>query len=307
MLTARNRQYDLCIPPYRFCQCIVSGCITRMECHDHIHLIHSIIICDIPFKKRQLIVPVFYGKTAAVSDHIFLQIQPDNTYVIFFQFMQIIIHGKCQIRFPASKIKYRQLPPFIQPGQNIFDKLQKTVDLSELVSFRPDDLPIPCHHTQILQKRNRDSLLKNMVFSAVMSQIRLFCSLLLFLSLYCHFSFFAHKHRNVFVYRLSLHLTEFFHIQGNLLPRLAGSQVFMKCLGPCKGFKLKIQRPPFLKRTHLYFYYALFFSRTAYGPAYKIYVQYALQHILDFFHITEHLLLNFFVFIVKQNSVQCKT
>ena len=129
-----------------------------------------------------------------MTDHIFLQIQSYDSYVIFFQFMQIIIHGKCEIRFTTAKIQDCKFSSLIKLRQYILDKFQEPVDLPEFVEFRMHDLSILCHNTKILKKWYRDSLFQHILFLTVMAHINLLFPALFYLTFYSHFSFFTYKY-----------------------------------------------------------------------------------------------------------------
>ena len=79
--------------------------------------------------------------------------------IVFLQNMQIIIHGKCQIRFSTSKIQNRDLSVLLKFWKNILNKFQKPVDLPEFIKSGMYNFSILCHHTQILEKWNRNSFL----------------------------------------------------------------------------------------------------------------------------------------------------
>ena len=85
--------------------------------------------------------------------------------------MQIIIYGKCQIRFPASEVQYRKLPVFIKLRQNVFDKFQEPVNLPEFIKPGIHDLALFCHNSKLQKKRNRNSLFQHILFPAVMAPV----------------------------------------------------------------------------------------------------------------------------------------
>ena len=100
--------------------------------------------------------------------HIFLKIQPYDVYIKTLQFSEIIIHSKSKIGFSAAKIQDRDLSVFRKLRKDIPDKLQKAIDLSELVISGSNDLSILCHNSQIHQKRSCRSLSENVLFHPVM-------------------------------------------------------------------------------------------------------------------------------------------
>ena len=110
MLTAGHGQDDLCSPFHSLCQCIIRCRITCMKRNNHIHGGHPFIIRNIALIKFQFFIAVFYGQLTAFFDYICFQIQSDDRNIVPLQFTQIIIHGKCQIRFAASEIQYGNLP-----------------------------------------------------------------------------------------------------------------------------------------------------------------------------------------------------
>ena len=97
MLTAWNRQYHLRIPLNLFGKCIIGCFVTCMERYHHIYFLHTFIFRNITTQKMQFLISVFFCQSIAFPDHIFLQVQPNDINVISFEFLQIIIHGKCQI------------------------------------------------------------------------------------------------------------------------------------------------------------------------------------------------------------------
>ena len=122
MLTTWYRQNDLCSPAHCFIQSIIGRRITGMQRHHHVHMIHAVIIRDITSQKCQLLIAVILCQLLAVCDYICLEIQPDDPYIIVFQLMQIIIHGKCQIGFSTSEIYNNRFPVFWKLRNNIFNK-----------------------------------------------------------------------------------------------------------------------------------------------------------------------------------------
>ena len=147
-----------------------------------------------------------------MTNHIFLQIQSYDSYVIFFQFMQIIIHGKCEIRFTTAKIQDCKFSSLIKLRQYILDKFQEPVDLPEFVEFRMHDLSILCHNTKILKKWYRDSLFQYILLLAVVAHINLLLFAFFHLAFYCYFSLFAYKNCISCSLCLHLHLAHIFHI-----------------------------------------------------------------------------------------------
>ena len=205
-----------------------------MQCHNHINCTYPVIIGNIPLKKFQFFIPVFLSQTAAVQDHIFFQIQSDYLYVIVFQFMQIIIHCKSKVRFPAAKIQNCKFPVPVKLRKNIPDKLQKSVNLSEFVHFGCNDLSLFRHDTQIFKKRDIYSFLQYVFFLPVVRQIRRLSRRLPFLPLYRDLALFACQNGYIFRYRFNLHLAESFHIFCNYLFCLSASGIFVECLCLCK-------------------------------------------------------------------------
>ena len=117
-----------------------------------------------------LFISILLCQQIAAADYIFFQIQANNPHRISLQAVKVMIHGKGQIRLSTAKINDGCLPPRIQIRQNVFDKLQKTVDLTELIIPGSDDLPFFGHDTQIHQKFYRFSFLQHKAFFPVMSQ-----------------------------------------------------------------------------------------------------------------------------------------
>ena len=72
------------------------------------------ILRNIPLQEQQLLISVLFTQLITPPDHLFLKIQPDDPDIILLQLMQIIIHGKCQVRFAASEIQDRKLPVSVQ-------------------------------------------------------------------------------------------------------------------------------------------------------------------------------------------------
>ena len=186
--------------------------------------------------------------------------------------MQIIIHGKREIRFPASEINDGQLSPAVEPRQDIFYEFEEAVDLPELIGLRPDDLTVCSHHTQILQKRDRDPFLQNILLFSVVGKIRFFRRCLPFSSLDRNFPLPAHKHCTVLMHCLDLHLPEVLHVFQDLFRRLFPAQVFVKRLCFCEGFDLKMQISLCLHRSDFHLYYSLFFHGITYDRPDKIYI-----------------------------------
>ena len=75
---------------------------------------------------------------------------------------------KSKIGFSAAKIQDRDLSVFRKLRKDIPDKLQKAIDLSELVISGSNDLSILCHNSQNHQKRSCRSLSENVLFHPVM-------------------------------------------------------------------------------------------------------------------------------------------
>ena len=206
MLAARHRQNYFCIPANRLLKCEIRCRIAGMQCNHHIYFTRPCIIGNISLQKFQFLIAIFLTQFIAVTDYIRLQIQSDHADIVFLQFMQIIIHGKCQIRLATSKIKNCNFPVFWKLRQHIFYKFKKTVDLPELVKLRMHDLPIGSHNTQITQKRHHGSFFQNIVFLPVVRKIYLFPVSLLHSSFDGHFSFLTDKNRIIVSSRLHLHL-----------------------------------------------------------------------------------------------------
>ena len=243
-----------------------------MERDDHIHLVDALIIRNVPHQERQLLIAVLLRQFSAVFDHILFQIQADNADIVFFQLMQIIIHGKCEIRFSASEIEDRKLSLLIELRKDIFDKFQEPVDLAEFVRLRPDDLPVLCHHPQISEERHRDPFFQDIMFLTVVGQIRRLRLLPALLFLNGGLSFLADEHRIYVAHRLYLHLAELLCILGKLFFCLLFFQISVKCLFRRKRLKLEQQLPFLLKRPDFHLYYALFIPRVADHRTDKIYI-----------------------------------
>ena len=208
MLTARYRQNHLCIPLDSFCKCIVCRFVTGMERHDHIDFLYTFIICDITMQKMQLVIAVFSGKAVTFLNNVFFQIKSDDIDIVSFEFFQIVIHGKCQIRFATSEIQNRDLPFSGQRRKNILNKFQKTVDLLKFVIRSIVDFALAVHHTEIHKKRNRRPLFQNVLFYPV---VRLnpdrFQRRMLF-DFDCLPAFFADQNRAIHASSLCLKLRE---------------------------------------------------------------------------------------------------
>ena len=104
MLTARHGKDDLCIPFHCLLQCIIRCRITGMQRHHHIHFITSLILCNIPMKKLQLLIAIAPGKIITMPDHILFEVKSGNCYILSLKLMQIIIQGKGKIRLATAKI-----------------------------------------------------------------------------------------------------------------------------------------------------------------------------------------------------------
>ena len=138
-----------------------------MKRHNHIDLLYTFIICDIAMQEMQLVIAIFLSKTVTFLNDVLFQIKSDDVDVVSFEFFQIIIHGKCQIRFATSEIQDRDLPFSGQRRKNVLDKLQKTVDLLKFVIRSIVDFPFAVHHSEIHKKRNRRSFFQNVLFHPV--------------------------------------------------------------------------------------------------------------------------------------------
>ena len=250
--------------------------IAGMKRHDHIDLVDSIVIRNIPLQKSQFFISVFYCQFTTMADHLFFQIQPDDPNVVILKFMQIIVHCKCQIRLPASEIQDRHFPFLIQSRKNILDKFQKTVDLPELIKLCAHDFPILRHHAEILKKRNRDPLFQNVFLTPVMGKIRLLFPAFCLMFLDRHFPLFTHENRIFHVPRIKLHLPELFHIGQNPLRRLLRLQILMKRLCFRKGFQLVNPLSAHLHRAYFDLQNAVFFTRIAQDRLYKFFIQYVI-------------------------------
>ena len=196
-----------------------------------------------PLQELQFAVAVFLTQLIAMADHIPLQIQTDDPDIIILQLMEIVVHGKSQVRFPASEVKDGQLPAFLRPvlqaRQDVLDKFQKAVDLAELVEFRVDHLSLPGHDSQIHQERHRRPLPEDVSLLSVVGQVRLFCRLLPGLLFHGDLSLFADQRRDRGLSRLHLELLHLFHIHKERFAGLMGRQVPMERLVPLKLLQLK--------------------------------------------------------------------
>ena len=130
-----------------------------MERHHHIDLRHSFILRNVSGQEVEMVVAIFLCKCVAVLDHIFLQIQSHHADLVPSHLMQKIIHGKGQVRLPASEIQNRDLPVFRKLRKDILDKFQIPVDLAEFVESGADNLSLLRHDSKITQERNIHSFL----------------------------------------------------------------------------------------------------------------------------------------------------
>ena len=168
MLTAWNGKNDFCAPFDRFCQRIISRCITGVQRHDHIDLIDALISGDVAVQEGQVLKSKLLAQAVAERNDIFFQIQTDDTDRIFLQNMKIIIHRKGQIRFSTSKINDRIRPVRIEIRKYILNKFQETVDLAKFVVAGFHNFAFCRHDTEIYQKWDWDAFLKDVFFSTVM-------------------------------------------------------------------------------------------------------------------------------------------
>ena len=122
VLTARHRQNHFCAPFYGFFQRIISRCITGVQGYDHIYMIHTLILCNITRQEGQFFISVFLCQILTMRDNICFQIQSDDPYIIVFQLMQIIIHGKRQIRLATTEIYDNRFSVFWKLRNDIFNK-----------------------------------------------------------------------------------------------------------------------------------------------------------------------------------------
>ena len=252
VLAARHRQDNLRFPGNRFSQSMIRRRITRMEGHYHVHPFCICIICNISHLEAKLLITVLPSKLAAVPDHVLLKIQSDDPDIISPKLMQIIIHGKCQVRLPASEIQDGKLPVTLKLRQDILDKFQETIYLSKFVEFGADDLPLFRHDPQILKKRNRHSFFKDISLLPVMAHIHLLSLILLSLSLYRRSALLTHQHRKYRFCRLHLHLAHILHILLQKGARLPGIHIPVECLTVLKCLDLKHQLLPHEQRAHLH-------------------------------------------------------
>ncbi len=158
--------------------------------------------------------------------------------------MQIIIHGKSQIRLTAAKVNNMHRMILGQEWPNVLNKLQKTVDLTELIVPRRYHFSFFGLHSQIHQKGNRTSFFQNIAFLSVVGQRNLnviFRNAALLFA-HRHFSFFAYQHRRLKRGCLNLQLFKAarkigFQNRCRLLRRV----IFMKYLRPaiCGDLKQK--------------------------------------------------------------------
>ena len=150
MLAARNRKNNFCIPFDGLFQRIVSRRVARVQRHHHIDLVAAGIRSDVALIEMQLFIAVFLRQSVADCDDILFQVKSDDIDIQFFQFAEVIIHRKRQIRFSAAEIENRDLAVRWELRQDIFDELQEAVDLAELVVAGPHDFAFFCHNTEIL-------------------------------------------------------------------------------------------------------------------------------------------------------------
>ena len=150
MLAARNGKNNFCIPFDGLFQRIVSRRVARVQRHHHIDLVAAGIRSDVTLIEMQLFIAVFLRQSVADCDDILFQVKSDDIDIQFFQFAEVIIHRKRQIRFSAAEIENRDFAVRWELRQDIFDELQKAVDLAELVVAGPHDFAFFCHNTEIL-------------------------------------------------------------------------------------------------------------------------------------------------------------
>ena len=174
MLAARHRQNHLSAPLHSLCQGKIRGCVARMQGNHHVRPLCALISGDIPMAEPQILKPKLLPKAAAEINHILLQIQPRYPDRIPPNLFQIIIHGKRQIRLPAAKIHNRIRPLPRELRKNILNKLQKPVDLPELIILPLHHPAVPRHNSQIHQKRNRLAFPQNIIPAPVMTETGFF-------------------------------------------------------------------------------------------------------------------------------------
>ena len=175
--------------------------------------------------------------------------------------MQVIIHGKCKIRLSTAKIQDRKFSSLIQFRKDIFDKFQKTVDLTELIGFCTHNLSILRHNSKILKKRHRDSLFQHVLFLTVMAHINLLFPAFFYLTFYGHFSFFTYKNCIIRSLCLHLHLAHISHIFEKYFTSFFLLHILVKCLIVPERFKLKVKDLFFQYRSYLYLLYIVFLLR----------------------------------------------
>ena len=190
----------------------------------------------------QLVITIRSGQFTAMPYHIFLKIQPYDVYIKTLQFSEIIIHSKSKIGFSAAKIQDRDLSVLRKLRKDIPDKLQKAIDLSELVISGSNDLSILCHNSQIHQKRSCRSLSENVLFHPVMRSdlyLLILCRPVLFCFDGC-FPFLADKDTSILTASGCLKLTKFLHGMLQISDHLFPGKILMINLRPfCHGRLVK--------------------------------------------------------------------
>ena len=258
MLTARNRQDHFGSPGNSLGQGIVRRSIAGMQGNHHIHPGYPLIILDIALQKCQFVIAIGLCQSLTVPDHLLLAIQAYDPYIQFLKDMQIIIDGKGQVGLAAAKIQDGNLPvrllfldlpaPFFKGRKNILDKLQKTVDLPELIISFPYDFPFLCHYAQVNQERNRYTLRQYIALSPIMIKAdpdRLIP--LVYSSGFAaqgNFTLLADQGGDRLLVRLHLQITIGRENLSQALHRRLPIKILMKDLNAIKALKLEDQSAP---------------------------------------------------------------
>ncbi len=172
MLAAGHRQDHAGSPLYGLLQGIVRGLVAGVEGDHHVHLLPALIVADVPLPEAQAIVMQLFGQLTAAVDHIRFQIQPGDPDVPALEPVQIIVHAEGQIGLPAAEIHDADGAVCGKLLQHILDELQITVDLPELIIFRPHHLPLGRLHSQAHQEVHRLPLGQDVALGAVVGHVR---------------------------------------------------------------------------------------------------------------------------------------
>ena len=157
MLAAGHRQNVPCAPLHGVPQGVIGGGVAGVEGDDHVGGLLCHIILDVAAVELQTVVAVFYRYFIAVVDDILFQVQPCNIGLFVENFGDVIIDHKGQIGLSAAEVDDAHRVTAVL-CQKVVQKLQKPVDLLELVVFCLDDATIGGQDSQIHQRRHDHAL-----------------------------------------------------------------------------------------------------------------------------------------------------